>query len=60
MGDGYITSPQAAKELGIHLVTLQRWAKAGIVKPAFRTAGGRYRWDLDDLKRQLRERKDEC
>ena len=33
--------------------TLQRWAKEGVVSPAIRLPGGRYRWDIEDLRRQL-------
>jgi 8-oxo-dGTP pyrophosphatase MutT (NUDIX family) len=36
------------------LTTLQRWAHQGLVTPALRTAGGHFRWDLDDLRGQLR------
>ena len=43
---------EAAKALGIARATLQRWAQAGIVKPAWRTAGGHMRWDLDQLQEQ--------
>nr|WP_222131891.1 MerR family DNA-binding transcriptional regulator [Pseudonocardia sp. C8] len=51
-----IRTAEAAKALGVDPATLSRWAKAGIVKPATRTAGGQARWDLDDLRRQLDER----
>jgi excisionase family DNA binding protein len=57
MTGAYISSGEAARQIGVHLVTLQRWVKAGYVTPAGRTAGGHYRWDLDDLRRQLAERK---
>lgn len=50
------TTAQAAADLGIAAATLQRWAKAGKVTPAFVTAGGQYRWDIDDLRRQLAPR----
>jgi DNA-binding transcriptional MerR regulator len=56
MDKRYATTAQAAAAIGVHVVTLQRWAKQEIVKPAFRTAGGQYRWDVDDLRRQLAER----
>lgn len=48
-----VTTGKAAEALGIAPDTLQRWAKAGKVQPAFITAGGQYRWDVDDLRRQL-------
>jgi excisionase family DNA binding protein len=50
----YVTTGKAADALGVSLVTLQRWAHAGQVTPALRTAGGHFRWDLDDLRRQLK------
>lgn len=53
MNERYADSREAAAALEVHLVTLQRWAKKGVITPAFRTAGGRYRWDIEDLKRQL-------
>jgi 8-oxo-dGTP diphosphatase len=56
MDEHNATTAEAAEALNVHLVTLQRWAKQGIVTPAFRTAGGRYRWDIPDLRRQLREK----
>jgi excisionase family DNA binding protein len=53
---GYVTTGEAAKALGVGLTTLQRWAHAGLVTPAFRTPGGHFRWDIDDLRSQLRAR----
>jgi predicted site-specific integrase-resolvase len=47
----------AAQALGIDRGTLHRWWKAGLVEPAFVTAGGHARWDVEDLKRQLREQR---
>jgi hypothetical protein len=54
MTDGYVTTGAAAKAVGVSLTTLQRWAHAGLVEPALRTAGGHFRWDLDSLRAQLR------
>jgi len=45
----------AAKELGIAPRTLQRWATRGLIKPDAVTLGGHYRWDVDRLRRELRE-----
>ena len=50
----YITTGAAARELGVSAATLTRWAAAGHVTPAERTAGGHYRWDLAVLRGQLR------
>jgi DNA-binding transcriptional MerR regulator len=50
-----VRTAEAARALSIDPSTLSRWAKAGIVKPAIRTAGGQARWDLDELRRQVDE-----
>ena len=50
-----ITTAQAARVLGIHRSTLVRWAQQGTVRPEYTTPGGQFRWNLDDLRRQLRE-----
>ncbi len=52
----YTTTGDAARALGISSATLTRWAAAGIVTPAERTAGGHYRWDMAHLRAQLRRR----
>jgi excisionase family DNA binding protein len=50
----YVTTAEAARRIGVGVSTLQRWAAQGIVTPAWRTPGGQARWDVDDLKAQLR------
>ncbi|HEX5121059.1 MAG TPA: helix-turn-helix domain-containing protein [Pseudonocardiaceae bacterium] len=50
-----VTTAEAARALGINRGTLARWARDGAVVPAVTTPGGQYRWDMDDLRRQLRE-----
>lgn len=50
-----IRTAQAARELGIDPSTLYRWEQARIVTPATRTAGGQARWNLEELREQLRE-----
>jgi excisionase family DNA binding protein len=52
----YLSTGAAAAELGVSGTTLLDWMRQGIVTPATRTAGGHYRWKLDDLRRQLAER----
>lgn len=49
----YVSSGVAARAVGVSLSTLNRWAAAGIIKPVLRTPGGQFRWDVDDLRRQL-------
>ena len=50
-----VSTGDAARHLGVDRSTLGRWVAAGVVKPARRTVGGQYRWDLRDLQRQLDE-----
>lgn len=51
----YVTTAQAAKAIGVDRRTLQRWAAEGQVKPALVTPGGHHRWDVEELKDQLRQ-----
>jgi predicted site-specific integrase-resolvase len=48
----------AAKAIGVDRGTLVRWWQAALVTPALVTPGGHARWDIDDLKRQLREQQE--
>jgi DNA-binding transcriptional MerR regulator len=50
-----VSSGEAARQLGVGRSTLHRWWRDGLVTPALVTAGQHARWDLDDLRRQLRE-----
>ena len=54
-----VSTGRAARALSIAPRTLQRYLEAGIVKPADQTAGGHYRWDVDDLRRQIRQHLDD-
>jgi DNA-binding transcriptional MerR regulator len=49
-----VSTAVAARELGVARSTLQRWAKAGLVVPELITPGGQYRWDVADLKAQIK------
>ena len=52
MRDGKFTTAEAAKKIGIHQVTLQRWIKAGRVhapKPTLIGAVGYRLWSLEDI-----------
>jgi excisionase family DNA binding protein len=53
MAETLLTSRETAEQLGVGLSTLQRWAAAGIIEPAWRTPGGHARWDIDSVRRQL-------
>jgi predicted site-specific integrase-resolvase len=44
----------AAQALGVDRGTLVRWWQQGMVTPAVVTPGGHARWDLGDLREQLK------
>jgi len=48
-----VPSGDAARALGISSRTLQRYVKAGLVKPALTLASGQYRWNVTDLREQI-------
>jgi predicted site-specific integrase-resolvase len=50
-----VTTAQAAKYLGINRTTLGRYARDGLLKPTVVLPSGHLRWSLDDLRRQMRE-----
>lgn len=50
-----LTTAQAARQLGISSRTLARYAQQGILEPTLVLPSGHRRWDLDDLRRQLRD-----
>jgi excisionase family DNA binding protein len=54
-GERLVSTGEAARSLGISARTLARWAQEGLVTPALTTAGGHYRFDVDDLRAQLVE-----
>jgi hypothetical protein len=55
--DRYLTSGQLADELGVSHAAVTKWARDGLIKPVLVTPGGHYRWDADDVRRQLREQR---
>jgi predicted site-specific integrase-resolvase len=52
-----VSTGVAARDLGIGHNTLLRWWNNGDVTPAYVTPGGHPRWDLDELKEQLRDKR---
>ncbi len=55
-----LTTAEAARRIGIHPKTLTDYVRAGKIKPTLRLlpdqrGRSHYRWDLDDLVRQLNE-----
>jgi excisionase family DNA binding protein len=50
-----ITTGEAARELGVSRETLNAWVRDGKVTPHSRTVGNHMRWDLEQLRRQIRD-----
>jgi predicted site-specific integrase-resolvase len=50
-----VTTSQAAKFLGINRGTLARYARDGLLKPTIVLPTGHLRWSIEDLRRQMRE-----
>lgn len=53
--DDLLPTGEAARRLGVNRRTLQHWARTGQVQPDYTTPGGHYRWDVDRLRRDLRD-----
>jgi predicted site-specific integrase-resolvase len=53
--DELLTTAQAAKLYGINRTTLGRYARDGLLRPTVVLPSGHLRWSLDDLRRQMRE-----
>lgn len=51
----YLTTPQAAKALGVGERSLRRWVADGLIEPDHITPGGHMRWDIERVRSQLRE-----
>jgi excisionase family DNA binding protein len=49
-----LTTAQAARMLGVSRRTLARYAERGQLVPTLVLPSGHYRWDLDDIRQQLR------
>jgi DNA-binding transcriptional MerR regulator len=46
---------EAARALGISPRTLAHYAQTGQLEPALVLPSGYYKWDVEDIRRQLRE-----
>ncbi len=61
MRNGRLTTVEAAKEVGIHLATLQRWIAEGKIrppKPTLRGAVGYRLWSAKDVVRLKKAKKE--
>lgn len=54
MDSNLVATGVAAKAIGVGHSTLARWWKDGEVTPALVTPGGHARWDIEELREQLR------
>jgi transposase-like protein len=52
-----LSTGDAARELGVDRTTLLRWWQHGKVAPEYVTPGNHARWDMETLRRQLREQR---
>jgi DNA-binding transcriptional MerR regulator len=48
-----VTTPDAARALGISPRTLQRYVRKGVVTPEITLPSGQYRWDVAKLRAQI-------
>lgn len=51
--EGWIRTPEAAKYLGVHVETVRRWAREGVIPAAKLGNRGGFRFKRDDLDRFL-------
>lgn len=49
----YVPTGVAAKALGMHIRSLQRWVRDAQIEPHAMTAGGHARWDVERLRLEL-------
>lgn len=50
-----VPTGEAARALGIHIRSLQRWVRDNDIEPHAMTAGGHARWDVERLRLELIE-----
>ncbi len=54
---GWLRTPEAAKYLGVHLDTMRRWARDGVIPAAKLGNRGGFRFRREDLDRFLEARR---
>lgn len=48
-----VTTKELAAALRVHVRTVQRWTAEGAISPSWRTPGGRPRYNITEVRRQL-------
>ncbi|WP_214403115.1 helix-turn-helix domain-containing protein [Pseudonocardia lacus] len=56
MAERLLSTGQAAKAIGVSARSLSRWVTEGLIEPTLVTPGGQFRFDLDELKAQMKRR----
>lgn len=55
-----LTTGELAEELGVSRGAVLKWTVDGLLKPTFTTMGGHHRWDLDDVREQIRKQREQA
>jgi excisionase family DNA binding protein len=55
----WVRTPEAARYLGVHVETVRRWAREGVIPAAKLGNRGGFRFKREDLDRFLEERRTE-
>ncbi|WP_112281444.1 MerR family DNA-binding transcriptional regulator [Prauserella muralis] len=50
-----VSTGELARELSVSRRTIQRYVEDGLLEPTDVTLGGHYRWDVDLVRRRIRE-----
>ncbi|MCA1226157.1 MULTISPECIES: MerR family DNA-binding transcriptional regulator [Saccharopolyspora] len=50
-----VTTGELARELGISPRTVARYVSSGLLTPTETTLGGHYRWDVVEVREQIRK-----
>ena len=54
-----MTSAEVAAWLGVSRRVVSKWVQTGRLRPTVTLPGGRYRFDREDVRRQLQEQADD-